>query len=216
MAGILFVLFGMFYWVFTHGSGGTGRGDTLFGLDYGEFGRLQVTWPILLALGLLAYHMTMLAEAGRLARRGLVLSLVAMAMQVVGDVLQYWMVDPDIPAEFESVPSTLGFYLEAWSYLLLAIGLAMRGIAALRTDPRPRWFALPLVTGLLVMPTKIFPLLGFSDGTRTWEIIYTVSRVPLGLSLVLFGAMLWLDATATAGRTSLPATGAGSAARQTG
>jgi hypothetical protein len=197
MAALLFVLAGLFYYVFTHGSGGTGRGDTLFGLDYGEFGRMQFLWPILLALGLLAYHATILPNAGRLARRGLVVSLVALAIEVVAVVLQYWVVDPDIPSEFDSLPSTLGFYLGSLSFLLLAIGLVLTGIEANRADARPRWFALPLVTGLLVMPTMIFPLLGFSDGTRTWEIIFTASRVPLALCFALLGAVLELEATST-------------------
>jgi hypothetical protein len=120
-----------------------------------------------------------------------------LGVHIASIVLQYWMVDPTVPADFDSLPSTLGFFLENLSYLMLAVGMVMLGITAIRADARPRWFALPLVTGLLVMPTMIFPLLGFSDGTRTWEIIFTASRVPLALCFALLGAVLVLEATPT-------------------
>ena len=191
LSGLLFVLFGLVYYCFTHGSTGVGRNDTLFGLDYGEYGRMQVVWPPLLALSLAACGATQIPGVGGRARTGLRIAVVGLGLQVIGDVLQYWVSDPDIPSEFYSVPSTLGFYLDALSFLLLAVGLVLLGIAALRAAPRPRWFALPLITGLLVLPTMIFPLLGFSDGTRMWELVYTTSRLPLALCWALLGMDLW-------------------------
>jgi hypothetical protein len=211
MAGLLFVLFGLVYYCCTHGSTGVGRNDTLFGLDYGEYGRMQVVWPPLLALGLAAYGATQLPDAGGRVRTGLRIALVGLGLQVIGDVLQYWVSDPDIPSEFYSVPSTLGFYLDALSFILLAVGLALPGMAALRGTSRPRWFALPLITSLLVLPTVIFPMLGFSDGTRTWELIYTASRVPLALCWALLGMTLWSGAAAPFGLIPLRGRGAGAA-----
>lgn len=94
------------------------------------------------------------------------------------------------------MPSTLGFYLEALLHLLLAGGLVMIGLAAVRGVNQPRWPALPLVTGLLVLPTVIFPLHGFSEGTRRWDIILTLSRAPLSLCLVVLDVLVLTGAAA--------------------
>jgi hypothetical protein len=40
MAGLLFVLFGLVYYCFTHGSTGEGRNGTLFGMGYADYSRM--------------------------------------------------------------------------------------------------------------------------------------------------------------------------------
>jgi ABC-type tungstate transport system substrate-binding protein len=126
---------------------------------------------------------------------------VALGLQVLGDVLQSWVTDPSISSEIYSAESTLGFYLGYLSFLLLAVGMVLTGISAVRAGDRSRWYALPLITGLLVMPTVVFPLLGFSNGTLEWDLMYTAGRVPLGLCLALIGTVLWSGTAAPGDRT---------------
>ncbi|MDP9371169.1 MAG: hypothetical protein M3Q65_01660 [Chloroflexota bacterium] len=54
------------------------------------------------------------------------------------------------------------------------------------------------------MPTLLFGVGGLSTGTRTWDLIYAASRVPLGLCWVLLGSLLW---TAPSPRTAWLADG---------
>ncbi len=89
---------------------------------------------------------------------------------------------------FASVTLTLGFYLGALSYFVLAVGMVLFGADALRRRALGWASPLPLAIGLLVMPTLLFGVGGLSTGTRTWDLIYAASRVPLGLCWVLLGS----------------------------
>ena len=68
-------------------------------------------------------------------------------------------------------------------YLLLAVGLVLLGIGALRVKAFPRWNALPLLMGLLVLPMYVTVTSGNSVGA--------VLAVPFGLGWMALGYTLW-------------------------
>ncbi len=204
LGGLLFVGFGLVFFVFTHGTTSTDRRGTLFGLDGTDYCRMQVAWPALLLVGLAAVHAGYGDRLARRGRSGLAVAALALVMQIAGLVMQCWLRDPQVASDFESVTLTLGFYLGALSYLVLAVGMVLFGVDALRRRALGWASPVPLVLGLLVMPTVLFESSGLSTGTRTWELIYTVSRLPLGLCWVLLGSLLW---TASSPRTAWLADG---------
>ena len=190
LGGLLFVVFGLVHFVFTHGSTGVDRHCTLFGLDGTDYCRMQVTWPALLLVGLVALRSGYSGSLGRLGRAGIVTSVVALGMQIASIAMQCWLKDPHVAADFESVTLTLGFYLGALSYLILAVGMVMLGIGAIRAGAWGWERFLPLVIGLLVMPTVLFNMSGAAGGGLGWDLVYAASRFPLGLSWILLGITL--------------------------
>ena len=193
LGAALFVFFGYVFFVHTHGTTPVNRQGRLFGIGGTGYCRMQIAWPALLAVGLIALRDRHFQGGRNLARIGLNTSLVALGMQFLSTVLQCWLKDPENPVDFASIPLTLGFYLGALSYLVLAVGMVMLGIAARRSNALSRWSILPLVIGLLVMPTLVFEFSTLSTGTRAWDLIYTASRLPLALCCAMLGYVLWTD-----------------------
>ncbi len=118
-------------------------------------------------------------------------------MQVASVVMQWWLKDGHVPEDFNSVTLTLGFYLGALSYLVLAVGMVMFGVDVLRRRTLGWASPVPLVIGLLVMPTMLFAFSGLSTGTPGWDLIYTARLAPLGLCWVLLGYVLYSDQSET-------------------
>ncbi len=203
LGGLLFIGSALVFYVFTHGSTGTDRYGTLFGLDGTDYGRMEVAWSALLLVGLAAFHYGYADILGRKGRVGLAVSGLALAMHVASVVMQWWLKDGHVAADFESVTLMLGFYLGALSYLVLAVGMVMFGADALRRRLFGWASPVPLVIGLLVMPTMLFDFSRLSTGTPVWDLIYSASKAPLGLGWVLLGYVLYSARSATVGRTWL-------------
>ena len=191
LGGMLWVGGALVFFVYTHGTTGADRMGTLVGLDGTDYGRMGVAWPALLLMGLTALRSGYGDRLGRLGRIGLRTSSVALAMQLASIVMQWWLKDPHVAKDFESVTLTLGFYLGALSYLVLAVGMVLFGADALRRRALGWASPVPLAIGLLVLSTLLFESSGLSTGSRTWDLIYAASSLPLGLCWVLLGALLW-------------------------
>jgi hypothetical protein len=104
----------------------------------------------------------------------------------------FWVVDWE--ADFDSIPVNLGFFLGLLSYVVLAVGMVVYGIAAIRSGIRPLWRTLPLAIGLLGAASFLaegFVLSGLSIYGLTGDLIYVANRVPWGFSWVLLGYSLW-------------------------
>lgn len=190
LGGLLFVAFGLVFFVFTHGSTGVDRRGTLIGLDGTDYCRMQVAWPILLVVGLVALRCGLSGRLGRLGGAGAVLSVAALGVEIASIVMQCWLKDPHVAAHFQSVTLTLGFYMGALAHLVLATGMVMLGTDVARAGVSEQKEYLPLAIGLLVMPTLLFEMSGASSGGLGWDLIYASSRLPLGLGWVALGAVL--------------------------
>jgi hypothetical protein len=90
LGGVLFVLFALVHFVFTHGSTAVDRHGTLFGFDGTDYCRMQVAWPALLLIGLVGIRSRYSGRLERLGRAGFVASVVAFGMQIASIVMQCW------------------------------------------------------------------------------------------------------------------------------
>ncbi len=207
LGGLLWLGGALVFYVFTHGSTGTDRLGTLAGLDGTDYGRMGVAWPALLLAGLAALRAEYGDRLGRLGRNGLRTSSGALTMQLASVVMQWWLKDGHVAEDFESVTLTLGFYLGAVSYFVLAVGMTMLGIASLRRKALGWASPVPLAIGLLVLPTLLFDFSHLSTGTPTWDLIYAASKLPLSLCWMLLGCRLWTAGEVRAESWPMPAAG---------
>jgi hypothetical protein len=116
---------------------------------------------------------------GRSGRWGFILAFVGLAMNLVGNVTDYWLGE-----------KVLGLTLWAGSFavftllgtLVLITGLVILGLAARRTQVLPRWSAWPLI---------ILPPLGIL--LTFWGIKHIPSgtTLPLSITWILLGYVLW-------------------------
>jgi hypothetical protein len=192
LGGLLYIALNVIYFVFTHGSTQSARKGILFGLGAADYGRLDVIWPVLLMLGLAAFHNRQPRHLGRSGQWGFIAAMICLAALALSVVLQFWIVDWE--ADFNSIPVNLGFFLGLLSYIVLAIAMIVYGIATVRVGVRPLWRALPLAIGLLGAASLLIEVLVLSNllayGLR-WDLTYAANRAPWGLSWVVLGYTLW-------------------------
>ncbi len=170
------------------------RHGTLFGLDATGYCRMEPIWPVLLMLGLTAFHERQAERISRLGRWGFITALIALATVAVSWVLQCRVVNPDL--YFDSLPVTGGFYLGGLANLYLLISMIVYGIATVRAGARPLWRVLPLAIGLLGLMSVLIEGLVLSKLSTFGlprDLAYVANRVPWGLSWVLLGYALWKD-----------------------
>jgi hypothetical protein len=193
LGGLQFIASTVIYFVFTHGSSTeNARHGTLVGLDAADYGRLDVIWPLLLMLGLAAFHERQARDLGRWGRMGFITAMIALAALALSAVLQFWIVDWE--ADLESIPVNLGFFLGLLSNVILSVAMIVFGLATVRAGVRPLWRALPLAIGLLGAASvlvELFVLSGLSIYGLTRDLVYVANRVPWGLGWVLLGYALW-------------------------
>jgi hypothetical protein len=111
-------------------------------------------------------------------------AVVGLALMLAGNVVEFWAAG-GIREQMTALDPA-GWIGYSLGYLLLAVGLALVGVASLRAKPFPRWNALPLLMGLPVLP--IYPTV--TSGNTVGALL----AVPLGLGWVALGSLLWRDA----------------------
>ena len=138
-------------------------------------------FPILLLflVGLVCLRANAGDRLGRPGRWSFMLTFVGLAMNLVGNVTDYWLGE-----------KVLGQVLWGGSFaiftllgtLVLITGLVLLGLSALRMQALPRWIAWPLI---ILPPSGI--LLTF------WGIKHTPSAtmLPLSIAWILLGYVLW-------------------------
>jgi hypothetical protein len=190
--GLLSILFAYFY-VFTHGSTQHNRDATLLGLTSTQYARLAVIWPLLILVGLMGLHARHSRRAERLERTGFIIAFIGTIILAVSYVLQVWIVDPD--QHFYSLPVQVGWLLQLLAYPVHATGMVVLGIATLRAKVLPRWRSLPLMIGVLTLPSLLLPFFvsAISSGTLLWDVMYGAFSLPYGLSWALLGYVLWSE-----------------------
>jgi hypothetical protein len=107
---------------------------------------------------------------GALAKTGIVLGAVGVALPVIGSLIQGVLFDGDYPLmPYFAIPGVLA----------LVAGFVLLGIAVLRARVLPRWAAVLLVVGSLAM-------LGFNDQNAR-----ALMAIPFGIAWMAAGYVLW-------------------------
>ena len=137
-------------------------------LTYDGYNRL-FTLPLLFILvGWAAAFAVLRRRADRSAQRGWAVALVGLAVMLVGNVVEFWGVmlqdRPNAYAAMERgeaawAGSAIGWMVFGLGHLLVVVGMALVGIAALRGDGLPRWRGLPLTIAALGL---LWPVLSFT------------------------------------------------------
>src|ERR687894_1831036 len=192
VGGFLYVALNVIYFVFTHGSGESPRDGTLLGFDATDYCRMEPIWPVLLMVGLGAFHKRQTQRISRLGRWGLLAALIALSTVALSWVLQCWVVDPDL--YFNSLPVSGGFYLGGMANLSLLVSMIVYGIATVRARAHPFWRVLPLAIGLLGAASLLIEVLVlwrlYTYGLSR-DLAFVANRAPWGLSWVVLGYTLW-------------------------
>lgn len=189
--GVLFAFFGIVFFRYTHGPTGSDQEGALFGLGGTAYGRMEVLWPALLLAGLTVTHRVLAGRLGRWGRRGLNVALLSQALMIAAVVMQWWLKDGHNAEDFASVTLTLGFYLGALSCLLLSVGMCLFGLSG-RRQPTHQWpTEVPVLIGLLALPTAVVELMGMSVAGVGDDLVMSAVRLPLSVCWILFGWSLY-------------------------
>jgi hypothetical protein len=130
---------------------------------YATYGRLYLVVFVGFLLGLIALRVQQRGRVGRLGEWGLRLSLIGVALNLFGNIPDYWFGED---TWFEALGFLVGTVL---GFLLLVVGATMLGVALVRTGTLTR-----LGAGLLVLSLPgiiLLTLIGFGNipsGPALW------------------------------------------------
>lgn len=194
LGGLLRAVFVAIYFVFTHGSTQYARHerDRLFSMEGADWCRIEVLWPGLLLGGMILVFWPVASGLRRSGRLGFMLACAALVAELVALVLQCWLFHPD--RDFESAWVVTGFVIGVLAYIPLAIGLILLGRSLSRARIFPPVPALLLIAGWLVVPTVVVAAVlqdWVSTGGRVWDLALTGTHLPLTLTLVWLGWVVW-------------------------
>ncbi len=180
MGGLLWMVLVPLITLTYPGRSGWGRTDTLLGLAWEDYNRMLPAALLLLLAGLAGLRVRYAGQSGRLGKVGFAVALVGLALMLAGNVVEFWVAG-GIREQMTAI-DLAGWIGYSLGYLLLAVGLVLLGIGVLRLKAFPRWSALPLLMGLLVLPMYVTVTSGNADGA--------VLAVPFGLGWVVLGYAL--------------------------
>lgn len=137
---------------------------------------------LLFLVGLVCLRATSGDRIRRSGRWGFILTFVGLAMNLVGNITDYWLGEKILGQALWGSSFAIFTLLGT---LVLITGLVILGLAALRTQALPRWSAWPLI---------ILPPLGVL--LTLWGINHIPSgtTLPLSITWILLGYILWSKA----------------------
>jgi uncharacterized membrane protein (DUF485 family) len=176
-----------FTWAFTHGTTEDYEGLRFLGLSSGQY---ALVWPAFAPLGLIglaAVFVRVSPRLGAIGSAGFVIALVGLALYLVASVMQNWM-----GADFYSSMVLGGWLLSILSVFVLALGLVLAGIDILRANALPRGRLVVLMAGILLVPTLLLTgyIVGNSENTLPWQLLYGGISVPYDLCWLWLGVLL--------------------------
>ena len=196
-----------FIFAFTHGTTEAGENLTFLGLTAREYASLWTAFGLLGIIGLGGVYVLASPRLGPFGKAGFALAFLGLTMGFAAAVLTNWVVDPDL--YFYSTPVYAGWLLSLASYLVLAIGLVVAGIAIARANALPRGRYLVLVAGILLVPSILLVgyLVGHSDGSRPTQWLYGALTVPYDLCWLWLGVIMLTATTEEIGSEGIGAPG---------
>ncbi len=189
-----------FIFAFTHGTTEAAMGDRIFGLNSSQYSVVWTPFALLGVAGLVGLYAVVSSRLGRAGNASLAVAIIGLALSFVGGVMQFWILDVDT---YFSSPLVLGGWI-LWllSLLITTIGLIIAGADIARAHAMPGARYLVLVIGLLALPTFFLRswVVGNSDDTLAWRLLYGSLSVPYDLCWAWLGSVL-----IRAGRDPAPA-----------
>ncbi len=147
--------------------------------------RAMLNLPLLLLLaGLVGLYRLHAGRCGKLGVLGFGLTLLGMALLLVGNVTEYGLLGDPTDGR--------GWALIGFSFLVIPVGMLLFGIAVIRADVLPRWSrVLPLLVGLALVGAIGIALVemqacgcGRADrGLGVWLFAFGLGWMALGYSL---------------------------------
>lgn len=155
---------------------------------YATYGKVFFLVYLLFLIGLVGLRARISGRAGQLERRGFQVALLGLAMNLVGNIGDYWLGEEVLHQPLWGISFVIGTLLGTLVYI---VGSVLLGIAILRMRVLPRWSGWTLI---------IAPTLGIVLGL--WPIKHLPSALvlPVGLGWMLLGYALWLGDGAAARR----------------
>jgi hypothetical protein len=86
-----------------------------------------------------------------------------------------------------------GFLLWLLAILIQTIGMTLFGLAIVRSKALRRGNSVPLLIGVLLIPSLIVHLFVFerSDGSVGWAFVYVGAVIPYALCWIVLGLSVW-------------------------
>jgi hypothetical protein len=179
-----------FTFAFTHGSTEADMDLTFLGLNSLQYARLWTAFGLLGLIGLAGVYVQVSPRLSKTGKAGFWVALLGLALWFTAQVMQVWILDPD--ANFHSPLVFGGWLLSVASYFVLAAGLVLAGIDIQRANALPRARSLILIMGILLVPTVLLVgyIVGHSDDSLPWKLLYGGISVPYDLCWLWLGVLL--------------------------
>ena len=179
-----------FTFAFTHGSTESDMNLTFLGLNSLQYARLWTAFGLLGLFGLAALYLQASPRLSKIGKAGFWVAFLGLALWFTSQVMQVWILDPDV--DFHSPLVYGGWLLSLASYFVLAGGLVLAGIDVQRANALPGGRSLILIVGILLLPTAIIvgKIVGNSDDSLPWKLLYGGISVPYDLCWLWLGALL--------------------------
>ena len=158
----------------------------LLTLTYEDYNRLMPIPLLLLMSGLAGLYARQGGRSGKLGTAGAVVAFIGLVMLLAGSVVEFW-IGGGIRHGNESI-SQSGWGIFLLGFPVLAVGMLLFGIAALRAKVLPGWRRpLPLIIGLMITSGMLlaFGIIG--------EAGLAISVFSFGLGWIVLGYGLWSD-----------------------
>jgi hypothetical protein len=148
---------------------------------YATYGKAFFPVYLLFLIGLVSLHARISGRAGRLERRGFQVALVGLAMNLIGNIGDYWLGEEVLHQPLWGISFVIGTLLGTLVYM---VGSVLLGIAILRMRVLPRWSGWALI---------LAPTLGIVLGMWLVEHVPSAFVLPVGVGWMLLGYALWSE-----------------------
>ncbi len=191
LGGVLFVLQTV-AWSLTHGIQPDNSYARFLGLSARQVAQTVDTpmW-ICLLLALIGLNALRIEQDNRWQQLGFLTAAAGYALAIIGTILYVWIFDPDF--YIYSPVVHIGRFLLQLAPVVQSVGMVLFGVMWLRQPRFRRWNQLPLLIGLLLLPTLF--LRDYLAGQSPSLLQYNLLSLPYALCWILIGyrTIAWRD-----------------------
>lgn len=153
---------------------------------YATYGKAFFLVYLLFLIGLVCLRARVGEHIGRLGKRGFKVAFIGLAMNLIGNVGDYWLGEKIIGQPLWGISFTIGTLLGTLVYI---VGSVILGRAILRTSVLPRWSGWTLI---------VAPTLGSVLALLVVIHLPSALVLPVGISWMLIGYAIWSGRGASA------------------